>query len=316
VTGVAVVGTDHAHVVELTQRLVEAGATLRAVVATDDGIGPWLASQYPGARTDNPYGDDVDIVVTAAVPADRAQIAIDAMRAGKDVVLDKPGVTSAAQLDKIREAQAESGRRWLVVFGERLGNPAMVEALQLVEAGAIGPVVNTVGLGPHTLNFKHRPQWFFDPERYGGILVDIGSHQVDQFLTFTGADDATVLASTVRAHPEHEGLQVFGEMLLRAGNGRTGYARVDYFTPKGLGSWGDVRFTVIGTTGFIEVHAAEARLTLVDGESRREIDCQGAPVPWPAQFLAGEMPVGQDHLFAVHDICLRAQGTSTTLPTA
>ena len=103
---------------------------MQAIVATDDGIGPWLASQYPDARTDDPYADDVDIVVTAAIPGDRAEIAIDAMRAGKDVVLDKPGVTTAAQLDEIRAVQAETGRRWLVVFGERLGNPAMVEALQ------------------------------------------------------------------------------------------------------------------------------------------------------------------------------------------
>ena len=315
-TSVAVVGTDHAHVVELTQRLVAAGASVAAVVATDDGIGPWLASQYPDARADEPFGADVDIVITAAVPSDRAQIAIDAMHAGKDVVLDKPGVTTHEQLARVRAAQAETGRRWLVVFNERLGNPAMVEALRLVGDGAIGDVVHTVGLGPHTLNARHRPDWFFDPARYGGILVDIGSHQVDQFLTFSGATDATVLAATVRADPRHAGLQVFGEMLLRGDNGLTGYARLDYFTPKGLGSWGDVRLTVVGTAGFLEVRAAEEQLVLVDGESRREIDCTGRPVHWAEVFVRGAMPVAQRHVFAVHDVCLRAQGTSTTLPTA
>src|SRR5262249_5795579 len=155
VPGLAVVGTDHAHVVELTQRLVEAGGTVRAVVATDEGIGPWLAPKYADARLTDPSADDTDIVVTAAVPADRAAIVLDAARAGKAIVSDKPGVTTREQLDAVRA----SGARWLVLFGERLGNPAMIEALRLVENGAIGEVVHTVGLGPHTLNLTHRPDW-------------------------------------------------------------------------------------------------------------------------------------------------------------
>jgi len=312
VPGLAVVGTDHAHVVELTQRLVDAGCTVRAVVATDEGIGPWLASQYADARSTDPYADDIDIVVTAAVPADRATIVLDAARAGKAIVSDKPGVTTREQLDAVRA----SGARWLVLFSERLGNPAMLEALRLVENGAIGDVVHTVGLGPHTLNLKHRPDWFFDPARYGGILVDIGSHQVDQFLAFTGERNAEVRASTVRAHDEHPGLQVLGEMLLQGLSGVTGYSRVDYFTPSGLGSWGDVRFTVVGTEGFIEVRSAEEVLVLVDGASRREIDCRGRAVNWADAFVAGTMPVGEQHIFAVHDICLRAQEAASRVDVA
>ena len=315
-TTLSIVGTDHAHVVELTQRLVGAGARLVALVPTDEGIGPWLASQYPDARADDPFGDDVDVVVTAAIPSERAQIAIDAMRAGKDVVADKPGVTTPAQLSAVRDVQRETGRRYLVVFGERLGTPAMLRAERVVREGRIGQVVHTVGLGPHTLNLKHRPAWFFDPAFYGGILVDIGAHQVDQFLTFTGADDAEVLAATVRGHAHHPGLQVLGEMLLRAPDGRTGYARVDYFTPKGLGAWGDTRFAVTGTEGTLEARPVDDTITLVDAERVETMHCAGEPVTWPDTFLSGAMPVAQAHVFAVHDICLRAQGTSTTRPTA
>jgi predicted dehydrogenase len=320
-TNVAVVGTDHAHVVELTQRLVEAGAHVVAVVPSDEGIGPWLASQYGDARSDEPYADDVDVVVTAAIPSDRAQIAMDAMRAGKDVVADKPGVTTVAQLAAVREVQQQTGRRYLVVFGERLGTPAMLRAERLVREGRIGEVLHTVGLGPHTLNLKHRPPWFFDPVRYGGILVDIGSHQVDQFLALTDAADADVLAATTRGHAEHPGLQVLGEMLLRTADGRTGYACVDYFTPKGLGAWGDTRFAVIGTDGTLEARPVDDTITLVDGERVETIHCAGEPITWADTFVAGAMPVAQEHVFTVHDICLRAQGqadqgTSTTRPTA
>jgi predicted dehydrogenase len=309
--GVAIVGTDHAHVVELTQQLVGAGGVVRALVATEDAIGPWLASQYPGARDHEPYGPDVDIVVTAAIPNERAAIAIDAMRAGKDVVLDKPGVTTVEQLAAVRAAQRETGRRWLVVFGERLGSPAMSEALRLVREGAIGTVVHTVGLGPHTLNLKHRPQWFFDQARYGGILVDIGSHQVDQFLAFTGATAATVAAAGVRAHPEHAGVQVLGEMMLRGDNGATGYARVDYYTPKGLGAWGDVRFTVVGTDGYLEVTAVDEQLLIVDGDEKRVLHCAGKPVAWAETFVNGDMPVAQAHVYAVHETCIDAQRAAT-----
>jgi len=307
VTGLAIVGTDHGHVVELTQQLVAAGAEVRAVIATDDGIGPWLASQYPSARTTDPHGDDVDIVVTAAIPNARAQITIDALRAGKTVVADKPGVTTTAQLAAVREAVEATGAHWLVVFGERLGNPAMLCAEAIARSGRLGTVVHTVGLGPHTLNLKHRPGWFFDPHRYGGILVDIGTHQADQFLAFTGAATAEVVAATVRAHEDHPGVQVLGEMLLRAPDGRTGYARVDYFTPKGLGAWGDVRFTAVGTEGTLEVNAVENTVRVVDAEKVETIEASATPVTWPNAIVRGEMPVPQEHVFAVHDICLRAQ---------
>jgi predicted dehydrogenase len=306
-TGIAVVGTDHPHVVELTQHLVAAGAHVRAIVATDDGVGPWLASKYDDVRTTDPYADDVDIVVTAAIPSDRAEIAIDAMRAGKSVVSDKPGLTTRAQLDDVRAVLQETHQRWIVVFGERLGNPAMLRAERLVRDGAIGEVVHTVGLGPHTLHLEHRPRWFFDPARYGGILVDIGSHQVDQFLAFTGADDAQVVSAHVRAHAEHHGLQTLGEMVLRTPENCTGYAYVDYFTPKGLGAWGDTRFSVVGTRGTIDVRTLDDTLFLVDGTHRETIDASDEPVSWARGLVDGEMPVDQAHVLAVHDICLRAQ---------
>jgi predicted dehydrogenase len=323
VTGVAVVGTDHPHVVELTQQLVAAGGSLRAVVATDEGIGPWLASQYPDARGDDPYADDIDVVVTAAIPSERATIALDAMHAGKDVVADKPGVTTRQQLDDVRRVQEDRNRRWLVVFAERLGVPSMRRAEALVGDGRIGHVVHTVGLGPHRLNLEHRPPWFFDSGRYGGILVDIGTHQVDQFLAFTGTPSADVVSASVRAHADHPGVEVIGEMLLRAPDSRTGYARVDYFTPKGLGAWGDVRLSVVGTSGTMEVRPLENTVTVVDEERIERVEAASEPITWAAEFLAGGMPVSQAHVYAVHDAVLQAaaiaqgaQGTSTTRPTA
>ena len=174
-------------------------------------------------------------------------------------------------------------------------------------------MLQTVGLGPHTLNLEKRPDWFFDPARYGGILVDIGSHQVDQFLSFTGATGAEVLASTIRSHPEHAGVEVLGEMLLAADTA-TGYARVDYYTPKGLApAWGDVRFTVVGTEGFLEVRHVEQTVTVVDGETRETLDCAGETAGWGERYLAGTL-FDQEHVFTVSQICLDAEAHARRFP--
>ena len=163
---------------------------------------------------------------------------------------DKPGFTTLDQLAEARRVQAETGRIYSIFFSERLGNPASVKAGQLVRDGAIGRVLQTIGLGPHRLNLPSRPDWFFQKERYGGILVDIASHQVDQFLFYTGSKQAEVLSAVVANynHPQFAELEDFGEMLLR-GDGGTGYMRVDWFTPDGLPVWGDGRLTLLGTRG-------------------------------------------------------------------
>jgi predicted dehydrogenase len=309
VTKFSIVGTDHLHVVELASGLVGAGAEVVSIVPTEERISGWLAQQYPDARTASSLDDvlgHVDVVVTAAIPSERAAIGERAMRAGTAVLADKPGATSHAQLEQLRRTHHETGVPYTVLFSERLTSAAMVRAHEIVASGRLGRIVHTVGLGPHTLNLRHRPDWFHDPERYGGILVDIGSHQVDQFLAFTGATDAEVTASTVRSHPEHPGLQVLGEILLVA-DGASGYARVDYYTPAGLApAWGDVRFTVVGTDGYLEVRHVEQTVTVVDGDRREVIDCAGEAPGWGARYLAGDL-VAQEHVFTVTELCLDAQ---------
>src|SRR5690606_20642088 len=133
---------------------------------------------------------EVAMVLISAIPCDRAAVAIAAMEAGKDVMVDKPGCTTLEQLEVIKACQARTGRIWTVNFSERFEVAAVARAEELVKAGAIGRVVQTVGIGPHKQNLKTRPGWFFQRDKFGGILCDIGSHQIDQFLHFTGSDTA------------------------------------------------------------------------------------------------------------------------------
>jgi len=263
----------------------------------------------------------IRLVVCAAVPDERAALAERAMRAGKDVLVDKPGAVTLEEVARLRRVQAETERRWIVYFSERLESRSTRRAAALVRDGAIGRPVHVLGLGPHRLGLAPRPDWFFDPARSGGVLGDLASHQTDQFLHFTGCEDARVVAARVANHrsPEHPGFEDFGELLL-AGDGATGYARVDWLTPDGLGTWGDVRLLVQGTQGSLEVRKncdlagreGGDHLFLVDGEGVRHLDCSGDAPAFGAEVLAdvrerSERSLPQEHAFRATELALEAQ---------
>ena len=333
----AVVGLDHRHVYEQTGRLLELGC---------DCAGYWTAGEpeplagfverFPElVRVDDVaalYDDpSVALVVTAGVPRERAAIALRAIEAGKDVMSDKPGCTTLDDLARLREAVARTGRIWSINFSERFEVPAVQKAAELVAAGRIGRVVQTLGLGPHRLNRTTRPEWFFDPDAYGGILVDIASHQIDQFLFFTGADDADIVSASVanHAHPDDPGLEDFGELVLRAdtpGGTAHGYVRVDWFTPDGLPTWGDGRLTLLGTDGYIELRKyvdiagrdGTNHLFVVDGDGVEHVDCSAEPLPYYRALVDDvvnrtETAMPQAHGFKVMELALRAQANATRL---
>lgn len=140
------------------------------------------------------------------------------MRSGKDVMTDKPGVTTFAQLEEVRRTVAETGKIFSICFSERHCVRSAVKAGKLVAEGAIGKVIQTLGVGPHRLQLPTRPDWFFDPEAFGGIIVDIASHQVDQFLYYTGSTTGEVIASSIGnfGMPDKPAFEDFGEVLLRS----------------------------------------------------------------------------------------------------
>src|SRR5690606_6573876 len=198
---------------------------------------------------------EIQLVAGAAVTSERCALGMRVMDSGKDYFTDKAPFTTLEQLEMARKKVKETGKKYMVYYSERLHVESAVYAGQLIEQGAIGRVVQVIGTGPHRLNAPSRPDWFFKKEKYGGILCDIGSHQCEQFLYFTGAKDAKVLHSKVanyhnKQYPE---LEDFGDATLLADNGATGYFRVDWLTPDGLRTWGDGRMIILGTEGYIEL---------------------------------------------------------------
>jgi predicted dehydrogenase len=322
-----ILGIDHGHIFGMLAGMQAQGCTCAHYWTDGPAVTEAKFTQtHPGlirADSADRILDDpsIDMILIAAVPADRAALAIRAMEAGKDVMVDKPGCTTLDQLAALRATQARTGRIWSVNFSERFQVPAVTRAEELVFGGAIGTVVQVLGLGPHKQNLATRPDWFFQRDRYGGILTDIASHQVDQFLWFTGSTTATVAHAAVQntTRPNLPGFQDFGEMVLHSDRGR-GYVRVDWFTADGLPTWGDGRLFIQGTAGFVELrkytdigrpHATNS-LFLVNRTENRLIPCDDAGLPYFARLVADvqdrtETAMPQAHAFATMEIAIRAQ---------
>lgn len=229
----------------------------------------------------------------------------------------------------VKNVVAETGRKYAVNYSERLQVEAAVYAGELVKAGAIGRVVQVIGMGPHRLNPASRPAWFFEKEKYGGILCDIGSHQIEQFLFYTGAEDATIVNAKIAnyAHPEYPELDDFGDATLVGDNGASGYFRVDWFTPDGLRSWGDGRTFLLGTDGYIELRkyldvarSAEGNHVFwVDKAGEHYEDVTGkVGFPYFGQLILDclnrtENAMTQAHAFKAAELCVKAQLLATDL---
>jgi predicted dehydrogenase len=260
------------------------------------------------------------LVVSAAIPDERASIGIAAMRHGKDFMVDKPGITTLKQLNEVRKVQQETGRIYSIAYG-RLENPASLRAGELVKGGAIGKVIQTIALAPHRMNAKTRPDWFFDVKHYGGIINDIGSHQFDEFLFFTGSSTANIVAAQAGNvhHPQYPAFEDFGDAMV-TGSGGTGYLRVDWFTPDGLASWGDDRITILGTEGYIEIRKnvdiagreGDNHLFLVDQKGTRYFNCSNDPLPFGKCLVDDiidrtQTAMSQEHCFLATALALKAQ---------
>ena len=322
----AAIGINHNHIYGQVDCLLAAGAQFVAFHAIEDDLAEKFAAKYPQAkRVGDPRAilEDpaVAVVLTSAIPAERAAISIAAMQHGKDVLTDKPGMTTFAQLDELRRVQKETGRIYSVLYSEHFEVRATVEAGNLIAQGAIGKVINTVGLGPHSLGLNNRPDWFFNRDSYGGILCDIASHQFEQFLFFSNAMDGEVISASVanRGNPDRPGLQDVGDAHIRTET-TSGYVRVDWFTPKGLPTWGDGRLTILGTEGYIELrkyidiagHPGADHLFIVNQDGPRHIDCSQVDRPFGRQFLADvanrtETAMPQERAFNAMKMALTAQ---------
>ncbi len=319
---------DHGHIKGQTKGLVDAGGTLKLIYDRDPERAADFSKDFPQAKVVDSFekileDESVQLVAAAAITNERGPIGLEVMDAGKDYFTDKAPFTTMGQLESARLKVSETGCKYLVYYGERLHNESAWRTSELIKEGAVGRVLQVINIAPHRLAAPTRPDWFFEREKYGGILVDIGSHQFEQFLDYTGATDAEVKYARVEnfANPEYPELEDFGEASLIVNTGASCYCRVDWFTPDGQSAWGDGRTFVLGTEGMIEIrkYLDVARDTvgdivfLTDGDSEKEINCSGQ-VGFPAFGMLildvlnrTETLMTQEHAFKAAELSLRAQ---------
>lgn len=333
-----VCGMSHDHIYGMAEAMVHGGGELVSVYASEPERGAAFIKRFPQAKlvaTEDAVLNDPSLllVLSSQVPSERARIGIHALRQGKNYLSDKPGILTMTQLAEVRKTVAETGKIYAIMYSELLEVPAAVQAGYLVQAGAIGKVIQTINIAPHQINQRKgmagggagRPDWFWDPARNGGILADIGSHQVEQFLFYTGCTQAEVVASQVAnvRHPDHPQFQDFGDMMLH-GNHGFGYVRLDWFTPYGLGTWGDGRLFILGTDGYIELRKyadiagrkGGNHLFIVDKDSARYMDCNDVPLPFGPQFIADvangtHIAQDQTQCLLAAELVIRAQDKAT-----
>ena len=328
----AVIGINHGHINQQVRDVLGGGGELVSFHAREDDLAGAFGKAFPQARRvleEREVLEDgrVQLVLSAGIPDERAPLGVRVMRHGKDYMVDKPGATSLEQLAEARRVQKETRRIYSICYGERLGNRAVARAGDLVKAGAIGRVIQVVGFGPHRVNPATRPEWFWDKRRFGGILCDIASHQADHFLFFTGSTRAEVVAAQVGNlhHPDRPEFEDFGDVLWRGDRG-TGYARVDWFTADGLGTWGDGRLTILGTDGHLEVRSnvdiggrgVGNHLFLVDRKETRYVDCKDQPLLYGQRLVDDvvnrtETAMPQERCFLATELVLTAQARAQRL---
>lgn len=319
---------DHGHVYGMTRGLIDAGGTCRYVYSPHAKPRENFLNAFPGVKAVDDFDvilndPEIKMVASAAITSERAGIGMKVMQAGKDYFVDKAPFTTLEQLEEAKKVAQATGKKYMVYYGERLHSEAGMAAGYLLEAGLIGDVVQIIGLGPHRLNAPGRPAWFFEKARYGGILTDIGSHQLEQFLHYSGAKDATVAHAMVRncANPAYPELEDYGEATLVADNGCSFSFRVDWLTPDGLGSWGDGRTLILGTEGYIELrkqldigHSPERNhVFMVNGQGQYHENVTGkVGCPFFGQLITDclnrtEMATTQAHAFKAAELSLLCQ---------
>ena len=322
----SVIGINHAHINSQVDAVIRGGGELISLYAKEQDLVAAFTKRYPQvklANSENEILEDksIQLILSSAIPVDRAGIGIRAMQHGKDYMVDKPGITTLEQLEEVRRIQKQTGRIYSIMYSERFENKATVKAGDLVKEGAIGNVIQTVILAPHRMTANTRPSWFFDKKYFGGIITDIGSHQFDQFLFFTNSDKADIVASQVGnvAHPKYPNFEDFGDVMLQ-GNGGAGYIRIDWFTPDGLKTWGDGRLTILGTEGYIEVRKnidiagrqGANHLFVVNNKETKYIDCNNVELPYGRLLVDDvlnrtETAMSQKHCFLATELALKAQ---------
>ena len=131
---------------------------------------------------------DVDLVVVATPNESHFPLAAAAMRAGKDVVVDKPFTVTLSEARELARIARETGRV-LSVFQNRRGYSEVQATREVLKSGVLGEVSH---YECHMDRFRPnvRQRWRENPGPGAGLWFDLGPHLIDQALYLFGMPDS------------------------------------------------------------------------------------------------------------------------------
>lgn len=316
----AVIGINHPHIYAMSDTVLNGGGELVAFLAQDEKWATEFGQKYPVATRVLDQraileDESIALVLSAGIPSQRAPLGIAVMQHGKDYCCDKAAFLNLDDLNEAHRVQKQTGRIFSICYSERLLEPAAWKAGKLVESGAIGRVLHQTILAPHALRLKTRAPWFFERRHYGGILTDIGSHQVEQFLHFANLKNAEIVSSRVANYtlPQYPEFEDYGEIHLRGTDSNdhecSAFIRVDWLIPVGASHTGRHR-ALLGSEGFLEF--GHSTLTITNSKGTQQIDCGATEIEF-GHLLVDDVlnrtqtAMAQDHCFYASELTIRAQ---------
>lgn len=194
-----------------------------------------------------------DIVMSSAIGSDKGGIAIRALSSNKSIMFDKPLVTTTRELDIIVSLIKDNTQLKIMLWLTCRYSDSYYTVKKLIESGEIGEVVHLYFVRPHRLAPSTRPDWMFNHQMYGGIINDIGVHDLDLARWYTKSECKEILSATTSntRFPEYD-INDNGSVFIKMENGAEAMVFENWLTPDAFPSHGDTRVSITGTKGTIE----------------------------------------------------------------
>ncbi|MBQ7109415.1 MAG: Gfo/Idh/MocA family oxidoreductase [Clostridia bacterium] len=227
----------------------------------------------------------VDIVAIGDYYGIRGKMVIEALKAGKHVICDKPICTDIAQLDEIEKLVKETGLQVCCMLDLRY-MPQIPKVCELISSGEIGEIINASFTGQHCLDYGNRPGWYFEEGKHGGTINDIAIHGVDIVRFITGKNLTKVnFAKTWNAFAKEEPeFKDCGQFMAEMEN-MSLMADVSYAAPKFRGimpTYWDFYFW--GTKGMIKFNLKSSTIHIFKTDEEI-IECAPSKTQYLQDFL-------------------------------
>ncbi len=275
---IAFAGLRHNHIYTLYNE-IKAHPDLAVVGAWEETAD---AAEAAKAMMTEPFYDSyealladpqVDVVAIGDYYGIRGKRVIQALKAGKAVITDKPLCTSLEELAEIERISREKS----IPVGIQLelrDDPTLRLAESIIKNGELGEIRAVQFTAQHPLNYGVRPNWYFEEGKHGGTFNDIAIHAMDALTWLTGSPyETTLFTRQWNAYatevPEFKDCAQFNGLLA---NGAAVTGDVSYSAPPSAfklpSYW---RFTVWGADGYIELRIGSGTITVAtkdDAEPR------------------------------------------------